>query len=64
MLVSTTKCYKVALFYKGKSCLCHGRNVRRWFFIVKTNHARLVDEMLKGGFVLLRQIMFVPQTEC
>ena len=27
-------------------------------------HARTLDRMLKGGFVLPRQIMFMLQTEC
>jgi hypothetical protein len=54
----------VALFHQGKSCLCRGRNVRRWFCTTKANYDCATDGMLEGGFVLPRQIMFVPRMVC
>ena len=46
---------KVALCHKGKSCLCRGRNARRWFCATKANHDRTTDKTLEGGFVSPRQ---------
>jgi hypothetical protein len=55
---------KMALCHQGKSCFCRGRDISMWFCATKENHACSVDGMLKGGFVLPRQIMFVPQMVC
>jgi hypothetical protein len=55
---------KVALFHQGISCLCHGRNVRRWLCATKANYDCAGDGMLEGGFVSPRQIMFVPWMVC
>jgi hypothetical protein len=55
---------KVALCHQDKSCLCRGRNVRRWLWATKANYDCTTDETLEGGFVLLRQIMFVPRMAC
>jgi hypothetical protein len=52
---------KVALCHQGKSCLCRGRNVRRWLCASKANYDCTTDETLEGDFVLPRQIMFVPR---
>jgi hypothetical protein len=55
---------KVALYHQGKSCLCHGRNVRRWLWATKANYDCTTEGMLKSGFGLPRQIMFVPRMVC
>jgi hypothetical protein len=41
---------KVALCHQGKSCLCRGWIVRRWFCATKTNYDCAADGMLEGGF--------------
>jgi hypothetical protein len=51
MLVSWTKCKKVALCYQGKLRLCRGRNVRRRFCITKANRVCAADGMFDVGFV-------------
>jgi hypothetical protein len=55
---------KVALCDQGKSCLCRGRNVRKRLWATKANYECTTDGILEGGFVLPRQIMIVPRTEC
>jgi hypothetical protein len=55
---------KVVLCHQGKSCLCRGRNVRRWFCATKANYDCAADGMLEGGFVSPRQIVFVPRMVC
>jgi hypothetical protein len=44
--------------------LYHERNVRRWLCATKANYDCTTFETLEGGFVLLRQIMFVPRMVC
>jgi hypothetical protein len=55
---------KGALCHQGKSCLCRGRNVRRWLCATKENYDCTTDRTLEGGFVSPRQIMYVPQIVC
>jgi hypothetical protein len=60
----TLETKKVALSHQGKSYLCHGQNVRRWFCATKANYDCATNGMLESGFVLPKQITIVPRTEC
>jgi hypothetical protein len=43
---------KVALCHQGKSWLCSGRNVGRWFWATKANYDCTTDRMLEGSWSL------------
>ena len=49
---------------QGKLCSCHGWNAGRWFYATKTIHVHTTDGIWECGFVLPRQIMLMPWTEC
>ena len=44
---------------KEENILCWKQ--RRWHHATKANHPHAMNKMLKGGFVLQRQILLVPQ---
>jgi hypothetical protein len=54
----------VALCYQGKSCLCHGQNVKKWLYGTKANHVCVADGILEGRVVVPRQIMLMARTQC
>ena len=51
---------KVALFYQGKSCLCHGWYVRLWSCDTKAHHVSAACQMLGSCLVVQRQILSLP----